>query len=123
MVRGFHAGKLERETLHADAALQGSAVKGAGEGDVRGGTPDGKVDGETELVHAQVSADDGGGTALAGDRAGDRAVLLHGEVRGGILGPFGRDVGKFPFSGEVAFRRVLGLLRLADFKSAAVDEN
>src|SRR5229473_7776066 len=123
MVSGFHAGKLERETLHADAALQGSPIKRAGEGDVRGGTPDRKVDGETELVHAQVSADDRGGAALAGEGAGNRAVFFHGEVGGRLVGPLGRGEGKFPFTGDVTLRRILGLLRLANFKSAAVDKN
>src|SRR5216684_6806309 len=122
-VRGFDAGEINRYTLHVDAALQGSSVKGAGEGDVRGRSLDRDVDGEAEFVHAQVPADDRGGAALAGESAGDGAVLFHGEVSGGFLGTIGCGVGKLPLAAEIAFRRILELVWFANHKSAAVDKN
>src|SRR2546429_593300 len=70
-----------------------------------------------------TAAASGGFAALAGHGAGDGAVPVHGEVGGGLLGTIGRGVGKVPFTGEVAFRRLLGFLRLANFKPMAVDEN
>src|ERR1700746_4012296 len=56
--------------------------------------------------------------------AGNRAVFVHVEVSGGFIGTaVGPGVGKLPFAAHVAFRRIFGLVRLADFKSAAVDKN
>src|SRR5205823_10374185 len=97
--------------------------KGAGKRDVRGPLIERNVDREAELVHAEVAADDRGVSAFAVDSAGDRAVLIHGELSRRFLGPFRRRVGEFPFSSDVAFRRPLGLLRFANLKSAAVDKN
>src|SRR5260370_5395992 len=122
-VRGFDAGEINRYTLHVDAALQGSSVKGAGEGDVGRRSLDRNVDGEAEFVHAQVPADDRGGAALAGESAGDGAVLFHREVSGGFFGTVGRDVGKLPLAAEIAFRQILGLLRFANHTSAAIDKH
>src|SRR5216684_8774944 len=82
-VGGFDAGEINRNPLHADAALERGSVKRAREGDVRGRTLDRDVDGEAEFVHAQVPADDRGSAALAGESAGDGAVLFHREVSGG----------------------------------------
>src|SRR5713226_6289634 len=103
-IRGFDAGEINRNTLHADAALQGSSVKGTGEGDVRGRSLDRNVDGEAELVHAQVSADDRSGAALTGNAAGDGAVLVHRKVSGRFLGTIGRGVREFPFAADVTLR-------------------
>src|SRR5437762_3361084 len=109
--------------MHADAALQGSSIKSSRESDVRGRSFERNVDGEAEFVHAQVSADERGGAALAGEAAGDRAVLVHGEVSDGFFGTIGRGVGKLPFSADVPFRRLLGLLRLANRQPVSVGKN
>src|SRR2546429_9209608 len=100
--------------MHADAALQGSSIKSSRESDVRGRSFERNVDGEAEFVHAQVSADERGGAALAGEAAGDRAVLVHGEVSDGFFGPIGGGAGKLPFSADAPFRGPPGLLRPAD---------
>src|SRR5882762_10886017 len=122
--RGLDARKLQRKTVHGDVAFQGSPVERPRENDVRGRSLDRNVDGEAELVLAQVSADDRGGATLAGNGAGDRSVLIHRQVRGGFIGTVvGRGVGKLPSPADVPFRRIFGLLRPADFKSAAVHKN
>src|SRR5947208_8976816 len=118
--RGFDAGEIQRDTLHVDGALQRRPIKRAGENDIRGRSLNWNVDGEAELIHAQIAADDRRGAALARENAGDRAVFIHGEVGRRLLGPIRRGVGELPFSGDVAFRRLLEFLRLANFKSAAV---
>src|SRR5204863_1420285 len=122
-VRGLNADKVQRETLHANGPLQRRPVKRAGENDISRRSLDRNVDGKVELVHAQIAADDRRGAALARESAGDRAVFIHGEVGSRLLGTIRRGVGKSPFSGDVAFRRLLWLLRVANFESAAVYKN
>src|SRR5438874_12817116 len=103
-VRGLNADKVQRETLHANGPLQRRPVKRDGENDVSRRSLDRNVDGKVEFVHAQITADDRGGAALACESAGDRAVLIHTKVRSRFLRAIRRGVGKFPFSGDVAFR-------------------
>src|SRR6266480_4378426 len=79
-VRGLNAGKVQRETLHANGPLQRGPVKRAGENGVSRRSLDRNVDGKVEFVHTQIAADDRRGAALARESAGDRAVLKIGRA-------------------------------------------
>src|SRR5207237_7198300 len=107
-ITGFDAGEIERHAQHGDGAFQRIAVKGAGEHDVGGALVENDVAGEAEFVGAEVAADDVGGATMAGDRAGNRAVLVHHEVGGGFFRAFRGGVGQLPFSSDVSLRRILG---------------
>src|SRR5260221_353075 len=69
IVSRLGAGKIDRVALHADVALQRSAVVGAGEGDVGEGFASVDVEEEIKLINAEVAADDAGDAVLAVERS------------------------------------------------------
>src|SRR5712692_4627677 len=123
MIAGLCAGEVDFQALHADGALDGSAVEGAVKNDIGGRTLDGNIDGEAEFIDAEIAADDGGVAARAAEGAGKRAVTGHGNVDGRFLRSFGSGVGELPLAGEIALGRILGFFRLANSELAAIDED
>src|SRR5437762_567757 len=63
-----------------------------------------------------------GGVAFETERAGDGAVAGHRELDGRFFGSFRSGIGELPVPGDVAFGRILGPFRLADFETAAIDK-
>src|SRR5215472_8261252 len=103
----FHSREVDRHAHHGDGAFHRGAIEGACERDVRRALIEHYVDGETEFVAAEIAANDVRGAAVTGQRAGNGAVLVHGQVSRRFLSAFRRGVGKLPLSGKVAFRRIL----------------
>src|SRR5438445_10890714 len=103
-VRGFDAGKVQRDTLHANGPLQRCPVKRTGENDISRRSLDRNVDGKTAFVHAKITAYDRGGAALACEIAADRHVPLQTKLRSTLRRAIGRGAGKTPSSGQVAYR-------------------
>src|SRR5579859_747061 len=66
-VPGFGSGKVDIHSLHADRSFHGGAVESTGENHVGRSAFDGQVDGEAELIGAEITAEDVGVAVGAND--------------------------------------------------------
>ena len=109
--------------MNTNVALQRSSIEGAAESDVGERGADGDVNEKTKFVGTEIAAENGGSTALAGERSGNGSVGRHRKVGGRFFRALRSGVGELPFSGDVTLGRILGLLRLAYFKAVAIHED